>query len=1026
MTRPPAPGRRAEPSVSPGRLGVAGATVAAVALVFGTASAMARGDDPAATAFFESKIRPVLVEHCAKCHGASAAAPKGGLRVDTREGLRRGGDSGPAVVAGKPEESLLLQAIARTGEVSAMPPKEPLPASIVADFRAWIARGAADPRDGMGAVASAASASGSGDWWSLRPLNRPDVPTVEGAGKGSDDVRNPIDAFLLAKLRAKGLTPQPEADRLTLIRRLCFDLTGLPPSPEEAEAFVRDADPRAYEKLVDRLLASPAFGERWARHWMDAIHFADTHGFEHDVFRPNAWRYRDYLIAAINRDTPWPRFIREQLAADVFYPDEPRLTAALGFLGAGPYDLSAASTAPTSFENLDRDDLVTQTMAAFVSATVHCARCHSHKFDPIPQEDYYALQAVFAGIGKGDLAYDEDAEVHRRRKQAHAMLAAAESGKADALLSTEARTMVARWEGSRGKPPAWAPLDAEVFVASDGSTLRKLNDGSLIAEGPRPERETYTVTIAATSAPRPIGAVRLDVLPDDALPAKGPGRAHNGNLHLSEIEILAFRPGAGTPERRTIRRASADWNQPDWGVARAIDGDPATAWGIFPRVGVSHFAVFELDGTLTLEPGARLVVVLKQLHGGSHLIGRFRLSSAATSGDAVVALPPDAERALRIEPGRRTPDQARAVAVAVLRLAAERELASLPAPVKVYAAGRTVEVDGKAATMDRPRVIRVLKRGDLSTPAAEVGPGALSAVTVLKPRFDAIPAGAGEGVRRASLADWLADPKNPLTWRSVANRVWQGHFGAGLCDTPSDFGRMGGLPSHPELLDWLAAEIRDDGGSLKSLHRLICTSAAYRRSSASVESSAAADPDNRLLWRMNRRRLDADGFRDAVLAVSGRIDRRAGGPGVAHFRTSPGPQVTPKVDYDAFDWDAPGAGRRSIYRVVWRGIPDPLMDALDFPDAALLTPSRGFSASPLQALSLLNNDFVLRQSEHLAARAQAAGPTAAGRIRAAFRIVVLREPTATEEAAFAALAGRHSLAAACRVLLNSNEFLFVD
>ncbi|QEH38957.1 Planctomycete cytochrome C [Aquisphaera giovannonii] len=991
----------------------------------GDASAAAGADDAAATAFFEARIRPVLIDRCDRCHGPGLPAPKGGLRVDSREGLLRGGNSGPAVVPGRPDESPLLQAIARTGEVSPMPPKEPLPAAVVADFRTWIARGAADPRRGPAAVAKDPAEAGAsrnpGEWWSLRPLRRPDVPPAPGMD--ASHARNPIDRFVLAKLREKGLAPQPEADRLTIIRRLAFDLTGLPPSPEEAGAFARDPDPLAYEKLVDRLLASPAYGERWARHWLDVIHFADTHGFEHDVFRPNAWRYRDYVIDSLNRDTPWPRFIREQLAADVFYPDEPRLTAALGFLGAGPFDYSAAQTAPMSFENLDRDDLVTQTMAAFASATVNCARCHSHKFDPIPQEDYYALQAVFAGVGKGDLSYDPDAEVHRRRGHARALLAAAEAGRADVLLSGENQAVVARWERSRAASPAWEPLEAEVFLAAEGSALRRRPDGSLAAEGTRPDKDTYTVT--TSTAPREIGALRLDVLADDSLPSKGPGRADNGNLHLSEIEVLVFRPGGREPERPRIRHASADWNQADWDIARAIDGDPDTAWGIFPQVGRPHHAVFELERKLTLEPGARLVVVLKQLHGRGHLIGRFRLSATVGSGDEAGVLNAEVEEALRVEPARRTAAQRLALAAAVLRAEAERELASLPAPVKVYAAGRAVEVQGKATAIDRPRVIRVLKRGDLNAPGAEVAPGSLSVVASLRSRFEGL-APEDEGARRAALADWLADPRNPLTWRSVANRLWQGHFGTGLCDTPSDFGRMGGTPSHPELLDWLAAELRDGGGSLKPIHRLICTSAAYRRSSASHAAAAAIDPDNRLLWRMNRRRLDADAFRDAVLAASGRLDRTAGGPGVAHFKTSPGPQITPVVDYTAFDWDAPGAGRRSIYRVVWRGIPDPLMDALDFPDAALLTPVRGFSASPLQALSLLNNDFVLRQSEHLADRAQAIGRTDAGRIAAAFRLVLLRDPSPEEAAAFAALAGQHSLAAACRVLLNSNEFLFVD
>jgi hypothetical protein len=325
-----------------------------------------------------------------------------------------------------------------------------------------------------------------------------------------------------------------------------------------------------------------------------------------------------------------------------------------------------------------------------------------------------------------------------------------------------------------------------------------------------------------------------------------------------------------------------------------------------------------------------------------------------------------------------------------------------------------------------PRPIHVLRRGELDKPGAAVPPGALGAVTALPSRFTSADP-KNEGARRAALADWLADPRNPLTWRSIVNRVWHHHFGRGLCDTPSDFGRMGGTPSHPELLDWLAAWFRDEAkGSLKALHRLILTSAAWRQASADRPDAAAADPDNRLLWRMNRRRMDADTFRDAVLAVSGRLETTMGGPGVEHFAKSPGPQATPKLDYAAWDWNAPGSGRRSIYRVVWRGIPDPFMEALDFPELGLPAPVRGFSASALQALTLFNNAFVLRHSEAVAQRAVMSGADMETQVRAAFRIVLGREPADDERARFAAVATRQGLASCCRVLLNSSEFLFID
>jgi hypothetical protein len=859
-------------------------------------------------------------------------------------------------------------------------------------------------------------------WWSLKPVRRSTVPTLPD--EAEKWVRTPIDAFILAKLREKGLEPSPEADRRILIRRLTFDLHGLPPTPDEVEAFVADKDPKAYEKLVDRLLDSPRYGERWARHWLDTIHFADTHGFEHDLARPNAWRYRDYVIESLNRDTPWPRFIREQLAADVFYADEPRLTAALGFLGAGPYDQSTANTAPVTFDYLDRDDLVTQTMAAFASTTVNCARCHDHKFDPISQQDYYALQAVFAGVGKGDVTYDEDVAVTKQRKRWTALKTAAEKGDRDILLAAENEALIAEWEKSRGTHEVkWEPLDLERSQSAEGAELKRLDDGSIQSGGPRPDKDTYTLT--ATTKLSEVTALRLDVFADDALPKKGPGRQDNGNFHLSEIEAQLLKPRATEPEKLKIVRATTDWDQDGWGVAKAIDGNPATAWGIYPRVGESHYAVFELEKKQTIEPGAKLVVALKQLHGSGHLIGRFKLSVTSSPAAGAAIISPTVEAALKLAPDKRTGDQRLVIATFALRQRAELELGRLPAPLKVYAAAASFESDRGALTMNEPKVVHVLKRGDINKPGEEAAPGTLSAIKNLKSRFT-LDNPKDEAARRAALADWLADPDNPLTWRSIANRVWHYHFGRGLCDTPSDFGKMGGKPSHPELLDWLAAELRDNGGSLKKLHRLIVLSATYRQSVTQRDDAAKIDADNRLLWRMNRQRLDAESYCDAVLAISGRLDLTMGGPAVQHFKTSKGPQLTPTLSYTNYDWDSPGANRRSIYRFVWRGIPDPLMEALDFPDLGLLAPVRSQSVSSLQALTLYNSAFVLRHSEHLANRATNLGANTNERVRHAFRLVLLREPTKAEQERLVMYVEKHGLAAMCRVLLNSNEFLFVN
>ncbi len=895
-----------------------------------------------------------------------------------------------------------------------MPPRLPLLA-VAAAIALAAAPGRPGPPDGT--------------WWSLRPLGRPPVPTPGGADARWP--RNPIDAFILEGLRAHGLRPAPEADRRTLIRRVTLDLTGLPPTPEEVARFLADPAPDAYERLVERLLASPHYGERLARHWMDLVHFAETHGHDQDRIRPNAWRYRDYLIASFNADTPYARFVQEQVAADALFPDEPALTPALGFLAAGPWDESSLrdirddSIDRQAGYYLDRDDMATTVLATFQSLTVQCARCHDHKFDPIPQADYYALQAVFAGVDRADRAYDPDPKIDRRRRELRETLRALDRND-PALRARFAepgfRQQLSAWEAeqhaARGR---WTILEPNTLASAQGSILTAFVDGSVRSEGSRPERDTYTVTVRVRL--RGMTAVRLEILADDTLPHRGPGRQDNGNLHLSELRLsaAAVRDGEpGPPRAIALRNPSADFDQTGWTVRHAIDGDPKTAWGIFPQVGRDHEAVFELAEPLGDGGEVQLTFTLEQLHGGGHLIGRFRLSATTAAPPVRAArLPDPVTAALAVPAVRRTAAQWDMLAAHVLRGRTEAELAALPPPSFVYAAAADFAPDGGHKPPPGPRPVHVLKRGDVRRPGPLAAPGALSC---LPGRF-ALPDSAPEGQRRAALARWLTRPDNPLTWRSVVNRVWQYHFGRGLVATPNDFGRMGQLPTHPELLDWLAADFRDGGGALKALHRLIVTSATYRQSSGGV---GTADADNRYLGRMNRRRLDAEQVRDAVLLASGRLDRTMGGPSDRQFTMKPGRHVTPEVDYAAFDWDRPAGHRRSVYRFVFRTLPDRFVECLDGADASQLTPARGESVSAPQALALLNNDFILAHSRALA-RALAEQSGDRGRqIAGACERVWGRPPTPEESAEFAAYVGRHGLANFCRLLFNSNEFLFVD
>ena len=861
-----------------------------------------------------------------------------------------------------------------------------------------------------------------GNWWAFQPIPRVAVPQLPSAPPPA----NPIDAFIRAKLAANGLAPSPEADPRTLIRRLAFDLTGLPPTPAEVEAFTDPSHPshQSYEHLADRLLASPRHGERWARHWMDAAHFAETHGNDQDRIREHAWPYRDYLIAALNADRPYARFVAEQVAGDVLFPGDPQSTVALGFLAAGPWDESSLRDIREDTRDrqiaryLDRDDMLTTVMATFTSTTVHCARCHDHKFDPIPQRDYYALQAVFAGVDRANRAYDTDPQIHARRQHLLRLKGAAERGDRAILLAAETQREVADIGRTvAAREVAWRVIEPQTFLSSEGAVLTRQPDSSLLASGPVPERDVYTIT--ATLPPGDITAVRLEVLADDSLPQHGPGRAANGNLHLSEFQMLAFEPGAIAARDIALANPSADFNQDQWTIAHALDRNEKTAWGIHPREGEAHRAVFELKEKLRVANGTTLTFVLKQIHGGGHIIGRLRLAVTDAAPPVLAGLP--AEIGAILASTERTDDQRATLAAFLLKEKIPRDIAALPAPARVYAAASEFEPDGGLKPSGGPRPIFRLHRGAITQPREAAEPGALSCLAALPARFAST---ADEGARRAALAHWLTAPENPLTWRSIVNRVWHLHFGRGLVATPNDFGRMGAEPSHPELLDWLAVWFRDEAhGSLKALHRLIVTSATYRQTSA---KRGDTDADNLLLSRMNRTRLDAESIRDAVLALSGQLDLRMGGPSDRQFDMKPGIHVTPRVDYAKFDVDSPAGRRRSVYRFLFRTLPDPLMDALDCPAGDQLAPVRNASVTVQQALALWNSAFLTRHAELLAARVQKSAPVLDEQIKLTFVLALGRAPTPAEHGEYAAYAQQHGLANLCRVILNSNEFVFLN
>ncbi len=696
---------------------------------------------------------------------------------------------------------------------------------------------------------------------------------------------------------------------------------------------------------------------------------------------------------------------------------------------------------------LDRDDIVSTIMATFMSSTVHCARCHDHKFDPISQADYYSLQAVVSGIDKATREYDPDPAVGRKRRELIARRAEVErqlDARYPALLSQDLQDEVATWEQQgRAQQAKWTILNPIEASSENGADLIKQDDLSLISSGPCPDEDVYTVTAKVTA--ETVATLRLEVMADPSLPCGGPGRQGNGNLHLTELVVTAAPADNPSAARELLLvKPQADFNQmPGWSIDDAIDRVPETSWGIYPEVGRTHTALFQLAEPIQSTEPILLTFQLHQELGRQHLIGRLRLAVRGTAlprGMEPSTVPANIAAALAVDPSQRTDEQRMQLAAFYQQQRIDWQLADLSAPQSLYCGTNQFKASGGLVPAPAPRPVHVLARGDIKSPGELAQPGALQCVVGLSGELRIADA-AHDGQRRAALADWLADPKNSLTWRSIANRVWQYHFGRGLVDTPNDFGRMGSAPTHPELLDWLAVALRgsppltspqigegqrEGRGSLKAVHRLILTSAVYRQSSKRSAGVAEVDADNRYLSRMNIARLDAESLRDAVLKLSGRLDPRMGGPPVKQFVEVKVSGMRPEADYQRFDVDDPANNRRSIYRFVLRTMPDPLMSALDCPDGTQLTPIRNVSVTALQALAMLNDKFIVRQSEHMADRLAAENSGLSTQVTALYRLVLCRPPQNEELAAVEAYAEKYGLANSCRFLLNTNEFVFVD
>jgi mono/diheme cytochrome c family protein len=1004
----------------------AGSVPFILAVVLAVSGGATPSAQPAKAVDFDRDVKPIFANRCVSCHGPDKQ--RGDLRLDRRADALAGGTSGVAFAPKKADQSLLLKRVTSTDKDTMMPPKgDRLSAAEVATLRAWIEAGANWPDDGSAAANPA-------DWWSFRPIKKPAVPEVRGQ---KSEVRNPVDAFVLAKLAEKGLKPSPEADRRTLIRRLYFDLIGLPPSPEEVEAFVASSDADAYEKLVDKLLASPHYGERWARHWLDVVHFGETHGYDKDKPRPNAWPYRDYVIRSLNADKPYARFVAEQVAGDVLYPGTVDGNEALGFLAAGPWDFIGHAELPENkidgkiARHLDRDDYVANTINTFMGLTVHCAQCHNHKFDPISQEDYYRLQAVFAALDRTDRQYDTDPKTAARRAE----------------LDAKRKTAAAKAEHLRAEARKQAGPE---LVAIE----KQLAEAAKPAAGTKPPEYGYHSAIStkqdtAKWVQVDLGATakldRVVLRPcHDEFNSIGAGFGFPVRFKIELSDDATFQTGVTVIANET----ATDFVNP--GTAAYTTKAEGKA-GRYVRVTATKLALRQNDFILAVAELEALDVEGKNLAAGKSVTALDSIEAPVRwrKTNLTDGLYPPGPKLTPLEVEKLTVKRdARLNAalgekgVAELTIAtkeqadADAELRKLPPRQTIYAGaihtGSGTFV-GTGAGGGIPRAIHILPRGDVTRPGKEVGAGAIAAIPGVNGRFD-LPPTHTEGDRRAALARWLTSRDNPLTWRVMANRVWQYHFGRGLVDTPNDFGKMGQLPTHPELLDFLAAELRDGpanpdrkvgGGSLKHLHRLIVTSATYKQVSTSNEANAKTDADNRYLWRQNRRKLEAEAVRDSILSVAGKLDLKMGGPSFQDFVIEK-PEHSPHYQYHLHDPEDAKAHRRAIYRFVVRSKQQPFMAALDCADPSLAVEKRNETLTPQQALALLNNKLAVAMAKHFATRVEKLGSTDADRVSAAVRLALGREPTPKERDALAAYAKEHGLANACRVVLNLNEFVFVD
>ncbi|MDB5357916.1 MAG: Protein of unknown function (DUF1553)/Protein of unknown function (DUF1549)/Planctomycete [Phycisphaerales bacterium] len=979
----------------PGFIAVLGLAVAGI----GTGAPSAPAPKPSADHLeFNRDIRPILSNSCFTCHGPDRAQRKAKLRLDMPEDALAPHENGTPLVPGDLSKSEIIARITSTNPDEQMPPPKSdrkISAAQIELLKKWVQQGAKYQKH-----------------WSFLPPVRAPLPEV----KNATWCRNTIDRFILARLEAEGLSPAPEADKITLCRRLYLDLLGLPPTPKDVDEFVHDPSPEAYEKLVDKLLRDPHYGERMALDWLDASRFADTHGYHIDAGRDQT-RWRDWVIDAFNKDMPFDQFAVEQLAGDLLPNSTPDQKIATGFVRNNMINFEGGAI-PEEYLTAYIMDRVNTTSTVFLGLTVGCCQCHDHKFDPLTQKDYYQLYAFFNRVPENGL--------DGRTGNAGPLLATPtkeQQKQLDALAMSmkeieqqltgpmpEVDAAQEQWElaAAAENPAQWKPLDPSEMKSIGGATLAKKDDHSILAGGTNAANDTYT--LIAFVAEQDLTAIRLEALPENHLSAHGPGRSDNGNIVLTDVRISAGpETDPSTQKQLKIKTASADFSQDNFPVANAIDSDPKTGWAIYPEVGKPHAAVFELEEPIHHDGPIILTVTLAfDSQFGQHQLGHFRLSATtAKNPHGTDGVPAKVREILAVASDQRT-DAQRAELRKFFRSTVSAAAKGLSEQLaKLRKEKQTIEKQVPTtmvmAEMPKPRDTFILIRGQYDKHGDKVyadTPVALGALPADAPHD------------RLGLARWIVAPEQPLTGRVIVNRYWQSIFGTGLVKTAEDFGSQGEEPTHPLLLDWLAVEFTNPSDpstakwDVKAFIKLIMTSATYRQSSVASPELLARDPENRLLARGARLRLPAEFIRDQALAMSGLLNDEIGGKSVSPYQP-PGLWEELMSRSDGANWTAQtytqdhgkDLYRRTMYTFWKRTSPPPSLATFDAPDRETCTVRRARTNTPLQALVLMNDPTYVEASRKLAERMMTeAGADPDAKIAFAFRLATARGPRAQEMA----------------------------